>query len=81
MRHAKHHRRMGLIPDDDGNFAMLYRCPQTREWYYIPTVPERRNWRGPFQNREIAEQEVIQEIGQRKEVTFNVTTIRPRCLD
>lgn len=37
------------IESNDQTFAMSFREPNGN-WFYLPTEPEARKWRGPYQN-------------------------------
>ena len=60
---------------EDTTFALAYKCPHTHSWYYIPTDPEARKWRGPFRVERELDDAINAELGEACTVT--VTTVSP----
>lgn len=60
-------------------FALAYHDSPSREWWYIPTVPEGRNWRGPMRDYGAMMQAAVEELGAAVSITD--TTVRPRFLE
>jgi hypothetical protein len=60
-------------------FALAYRDPDRGAWWFIATVPPRRNWRGPFPTEAAMRVEACRQVGAG--VTITQTKCRPRQLD
>jgi hypothetical protein len=60
-------------------FALSYRDPANGQWFFIPTVPPARRWRGPFPRKEAMRQEAQKALGV--SVTITETKCRPGQLD
>jgi len=43
--------------------ALTWQHPQTREWFYLPTDPERKRWRGPFNGIDAMRRAMVNELG------------------
>lgn len=56
-------------------FALAYLDKPTRQWWFIPTVPEGRKWRGPYRVHSDMLVDLEKELGDSWTVT--VTTVRP----
>jgi hypothetical protein len=55
-------------------FALAYRDVQGRgDWWFIPTVPVARRWRGPFPT------EAAMKVKAREELGAGVTVIETKC--
>lgn len=63
-----------MVEQDNGTFALAYYHKPSREWWYIPTVPEGRKWRGPFDNLVLA----VKDMAEGTHV--NITTVCPKHL-
>jgi hypothetical protein len=58
-------------------FALSYR-DRDSAFFFIPTVPPARKWRGPFQNEFLMQRAMESELGA--DVTDIRTTMRPEFL-
>lgn len=47
---------------DDDTFCLTFH--DDRGWWFIPTVPAARTWRGPFQNDRVLLREIESELGE-----------------
>lgn len=56
----------------NGTFAMSYR-EQNGDWFYIPTDPEARKWRGPYPTQVYMERAACGELGE--DVMIHRTTV------
>ena len=63
----------------DDTFALAYRDPANGQWWFIPTVPVARSWRGPFPNQAAMSPAARAELGAG--VTIIETKCRPAQLD
>ena len=63
----------------DDTFALAYRDPANGQWWFIPTVPVARSWRGPFPNQVAMSTAARAELGAG--VTIFETKCRPAQLD
>ena len=58
-------------------YALSYR-DRDNAYYFLPTSPERRKWRGPFANKFLMQRAMKNELGS--DVAETRTTIRPGFL-
>ena len=49
--------------------ALAY-ISRDRQYYYIPTEPEARKWRGPYQTQDKMERAVCSELGRDVHITW-----------
>jgi hypothetical protein len=63
----------------DDTFALAYRDPGNGQWWFIPTVPVARSWRGPFATGPAVKVAAQGELGAG--VTITETKCRPAQLD
>jgi hypothetical protein len=60
-------------------FALAYRDPAKGQWWFIPTAPAARTWRGPFAMQPGMRAAAQSELGA--DVTIIETKIRPAYID
>jgi hypothetical protein len=58
--------------------AMCYCDKSARLWYFLPTDPERRRWRGPYHTEDLMVSACTKELGE--EVSIVRTIVVPRRL-
>ena len=40
------------MAEQSDTYALAWTDPTSRQWFYIPTVPAARKWRGPYKSRD-----------------------------
>jgi hypothetical protein len=63
----------------DDTFALSYRDPANGQWWFIPTAPAARTWRGPFALPAGMLAAARDELGA--DVTIIQTKFRPAYID
>jgi hypothetical protein len=62
----------------DDTFALAWRNPDNGEWWFVPTVPAARRWRGPYPTEPAMKVAATAELGSG--VTITVTKCAPAQL-
>jgi hypothetical protein len=63
--------------NDDPPFALSYR--RGADYYFIPTVPAARNWRGPYPTEAVMQRALRDELGENAVETR--TLVQPEFLE
>ena len=56
-------------------FALTYHDKPSDAWWFIPTVPEARKWRGPYARVRDLDDAITAELGA--DCTVHQTTVQP----
>lgn len=62
------------MSEQTDTYALSWLNPKTREWWYIPTVPEARKWRGPYNTKSWLDDAIHNELG---DATVTQTDVTP----
>ena len=62
------------MAEQSDTYALAWTDPTSRQWFYIPTVPEARKWRGPYKSRDWMDNAIHNELG---DATVTITDIVP----
>ncbi len=69
-----------------GAFALAYYHKPSREWWFIPTVPEGRKWRGPYRDwdatvKAVSWDKAYGDWPADGPIQIGVTTVTPQFLE